>query len=143
MNKIEHYNNEAKQDATWTLPLTEPDERGKYKAIELSLHYSLGGLNYFSGATNARGYYVTGSVVELEKCPGYTMRSFMVGNGMRALVKETARKSPKAYREAVAYITPRVQDFMDKVLDAGVSPEPFKDKEVWSTALQPFHMALA
>ena len=59
--------------------------------LRTEVYYSEGGANYFSGDTNARGYYV--AVRPIKKENGCV--SFMLFTGSKSLVQEAKRFSAK------------------------------------------------
>ena len=64
--------------------------------LKIELYYALGGMNYFTGRTESRGYYLSVSPVERKGgCESYT--SF---TGTKILIKAVSRKSAKAEAEA-------------------------------------------
>lgn len=73
--------------------------------LEISLSYSLGGMNYFTGRPEGRGYYL--HVVPQERCSlesGFTSISTTCFAGVKVLLKEVKRQSKKAELEAQALI---------------------------------------
>ena len=65
--------------------------------LRTEVYYSEGGANYFSGSSNARGYYVSVKPIKIESgCV-----SFMLFSGCKKLVLESKRFSAKTL-EAVA-----------------------------------------
>src|SRR5215469_15177991 len=66
--------------------------------LEISVYYSKGGLNYFSGQTVPRGYYL--SVSPVTKRDG--MVSFTMFSGRKQLLFETARFTAKQFDRALA-----------------------------------------
>jgi hypothetical protein len=80
----------------------------KYEAIEgtnielkIQVYYSKGGMNYFQGVNEARGYYISVSPVERSTGDGYTIESSTAFSGTKKLLLEVKRLSNKAYDEAV------------------------------------------
>lgn len=65
--------------------------------LEVSVYYSKGDMNYFSGRTTPRGYYI--SVKPVTKRDG--MISFVVFSGVGQLLLETKRYSEKQFNTAV------------------------------------------
>jgi hypothetical protein len=96
----------------------------QYKHIEgnsqlkIEVYYSKGGMNYSSGNTEKRGYWL--SVKKVERTTderGITTESFMMfSGGRRAFIKEVARQSNKSYAQAVEMATPRVDELCAVVL---------------------------
>ncbi len=65
--------------------------------LKCELYYSLGGMNYFTGRTEARGYYV--SVSPVERGDGW--ESYTAFSGWKKCVVECARKGKKAEAKAL------------------------------------------
>lgn len=68
----------------------------KYNEVEVTLEYTLGGHNYFSGTRNARGYRVAFSPVN--RGNGTVSRTLLGGNwesGGYIMLEETKRKNDK------------------------------------------------
>ena len=80
------------------IELQEKTRNATHLLIEL--RYNLGGFNYFTHKQEKRGYYLSVSPVALEQRDGYTLESYTAFTGTKYLVKEVARKSTKAEREA-------------------------------------------
>ena len=68
--------------------------------LKIELYYSLGGMNYFTGRAENRGYYL--SITPVERCVsrGYTSECYTAFSGIKQLVKVVKRKSQKAEKEA-------------------------------------------
>ena len=61
--------------------------------IVVSVSYSLGGMNYFSGRKEPRGYYLSATPeTHTQNC-----RSFMAFSGTKILLEETSRFSQKRF----------------------------------------------
>lgn len=74
-------------------------------AICLETGYDEGGYNWFSGATNRRGYYLYCTPVQitphkLDNGTEYNSISQALGKGNKLLLKEVTRRSKKAEAEA-------------------------------------------
>lgn len=65
--------------------------------IKITFEYDLGGMNYFTGRSEQRGYYIT--VVPVER-DGY-MESFTAFTGAKQCILTCSRKSAKAEKEAI------------------------------------------
>lgn len=82
------------------------------KFIEIKLYYHIGGMNYFSGETLRRGYYV--SVTPIEKTN--KMRCFQSFSGSATLIKPAKRFSQKELdslavdRETIRALLEHVRD---------------------------------
>jgi len=68
------------------IPTGRPNE-----FIETSAYYLIGGANWFHGSMNARGYYLSASIVTIED--GF--KKFMLGAGVMSLVEQAGRFSQK------------------------------------------------
>ena len=68
------------------------------KYIKLYTYYKKDSMNYFTGRTEARGYYL--SVTPVERARGF--ESFVAFTGFKVLLKEVTRASKKAEAEAEA-----------------------------------------
>lgn len=68
--------------------------------IKIELYYHLGGMNYFTGKAENRGYYLSVTPVLLEG-NFITTTAF---TGIRQCIKPVARKSEKAYQTALQTI---------------------------------------
>lgn len=70
----------------------------------VSMDYDLGGINYFNGKMNERGYYLYCTPCELSNSEfngrTYTTARTLVGKGLKKLLKKVTRKSKKAEEEA-------------------------------------------
>jgi hypothetical protein len=69
--------------------------------LEVSVYYSKGGLSYFSGQVSPRGYYLSVRPVTL----GNGTVSFDLFSGVKRLLLETNRFSPKQFARAVEMAT--------------------------------------
>ncbi len=75
-------------------------ENGLWMKIEII--YSLGGMNYFSGRNEPRGYSVAFTTFEKDK--NFERYIPMSNENFRIFAKEVKRKSKKVERELVEYI---------------------------------------
>lgn len=80
--------------------------------IEVQLYYSKGGMNYFTGSTEARGFYLSVTPVSISHERGYTSRSFTAFSGIKKMVLEVARFNQKKFDE----FTPS-EDDVNELLD--------------------------
>ena len=58
----------------------------KEEFLIVNLTYQLGGVNWFTGRDEGRGFYVHVSPITEEKRDGYTMRGFSIGTGLKHLI---------------------------------------------------------
>lgn len=69
--------------------------------LKCEVFYSLGGMNYFTGKREGRGYYASVVPVERKRYEnGMVMEGFIAFTGTKILLKEVSRKSAKAEAEA-------------------------------------------
>lgn len=79
------------------LLLSLPVAEGDCTHVDVEVYYSKGGMNYFTGSVERRGYYL--SVQPLSKSTNsYSYTAF---TGIKQLVREAGRFSPKALNEFV------------------------------------------
>ena len=73
------------------------------KYIKYEVDYQKGGMNYYNGATEKRGYYLCVRIVERKPSGtnGLMYESFLMFGGTKKLLVEVARKSDKKYQEAI------------------------------------------
>ena len=81
--------------------------------LKCELYYSLGGMNYFTGRTEARGYYV--SVSPVERGDGW--ESYTAFSGRKKCVVECARKGKKAEAQALATYEAAKQEMLARFSD--------------------------
>lgn len=70
---------------------------GKNKFLKVELYYYLGGMNYFTGKYEIRGYYI--SVSPVEKVAKY--ESYMSFTGIKKCILPVDRQSKKAENNAL------------------------------------------
>lgn len=85
-------------------------EYAPHKFIEIELYYKPGGMNYFSGQSELRGYYL--GVTPVEKSNG--MSSFTAFSGTCTLINAANRFSQKKL-DALAVDRPTIQRLLDDV----------------------------
>lgn len=79
--------------------------------LQISVYYSLGGANYLSGGTNARGFYL--SVTPVNKgngCVSYTLFS-----GLKMFILPANRYSEKQFNLAIEKSAEHEQELIDAV----------------------------
>lgn len=90
------------------------DNGTQYKQLKIEVDYSLGGMNYFSGNINKRGYYLY-----LTPCTmnGTIMTSTLMGkteeSGFKIFLEETKRKSKKRQGEIYQKLESKIEDIRD------------------------------
>ena len=81
--------------------------------LKCELYYSLGGMNYFTGRTEARGYYVSVSPVER----GGGWERYTAFSGWKKCVVECARKGKKAEAKALEVYEAAKQEMLGRFED--------------------------
>jgi hypothetical protein len=85
--------------------------------LKVHVYYALGGMNYWNGKVDPRGYYLSVQRVERKSEGAYFTESFMVGSGgVRTLLLETKRKSDKAMTQAVETAKAKEVEMCDAIL---------------------------
>ncbi len=87
--------------------------------LKVEVYYHLGGMNYFSGGSEKRGYYLSVSPVTINKnnegkIVGETYTAF---TGVKFLIKEVARKSEKTFNEALTLSEDKKEELIAHVLE--------------------------
>ena len=82
-----------------SLPLAETAQSKEKEAncIEVTVRYALGGINYFSGDRDPRGYYL--GATPLTRREGFT--SFVMFSGIKVLLQPADRFSEKVLHSLV------------------------------------------
>lgn len=91
------------------------------KFVKFTVVYSKGGLNYFTGKEEKRGYWVSVSVVEKETINGITVESVTIHSaaaGFKRFLLEVKRDSQKSFNQAVAIAESMQVELVDKILNA-------------------------
>jgi hypothetical protein len=89
---------------------------GTNKSLKVHLFYNKGGMNYFHGKEEKRGYYLSVQPVEIKQCDGYQMETSIAFSGAKRLILEVKRQSDKAYNQAVAMHNEELTDLKEYVL---------------------------
>jgi len=81
--------------------------------LEVSVYYTKGGANYFSGGTTQRGYYLSVTpVTKSERSVSFTMFS-----GFKHLLLETQRYTDKQFNRAVDMAKDHRESLIAKVVE--------------------------
>ena len=81
--------------------------------LKIELHYSKGGMNYFSYQQERRGYYLMVTPVERKGI----MEGFIAFSGIKKLLKEVKRQSAKAEAEAESMVEQNEHELIEYVLN--------------------------
>lgn len=68
----------------------------KEEFLIVSLNYQLGGVNWFTGRDEGRGFYIHVSPITEEKRDGHTMRGFTIGSGLKSMAQPAKAFSQKS-----------------------------------------------
>lgn len=72
------------------------------KELKIEVYYDKGGMNYFSGKVDPRGYWVSVRAVERDiRDNGICVESYPIMSGVRHFIKPVNRYSEKTYQDAV------------------------------------------
>jgi len=83
------------------------------RVVEIEVNYSLGGMNYFTGVLERRGYYLHCTPVRyMDRGKVYTAFT-----GVKELILEVKRKSKKAEQKAKEMAVEREQVLLDHVCE--------------------------
>lgn len=80
----------------WSHPVINNSE---VNTIDVEVYYSKGGMNYFTGKVEPRGYYMQASPVKVEKRNGYEITTYTAFTGIKNLISETKRFGKKAFED--------------------------------------------
>ena len=91
------------------------------KYLKFEVFYEKGGMNYFNGQTEKRGYYGSVRVVERkDEGRGYISESFMMFSGTKVLLLEVGRKNDKKYQESIELFKDYEQRLKEHILQKEV-----------------------
>jgi len=71
------------------------------KVIEVKIAYDIGGMNYFTGSVEKRGYYLHATPMDVVKSGDYVTKTMTAFSGYKILVLEVKRKSKKQEEKAI------------------------------------------
>jgi hypothetical protein len=69
--------------------------------LKVQLYYNKGGMNYFTGRSEARGVYLSVTPVSVSKGEGYSSESCTAFSGFKKLLFECARFNAKQFESYV------------------------------------------
>jgi hypothetical protein len=98
---------------TKTLLIDIVDPTTQYNALEVSIFYDEGGMNYFTSQVNKRGFYASVLPTLVRKQNGYTSRTITMFEGAKVLLLETSRFSQKKL-DSIDFNDNRVHDLVRK-----------------------------
>lgn len=116
---IEKRRKEKKDEVSIWYVLDKPI--ANYGDVEVSVYYSLGGYNYYTGNKKPRGYYLSMQPCNLVSLGNdmYTQESTLMGDFMRTgtLLEETTRFNAKRFKELSQYAYNTSNDKVVEILD--------------------------
>lgn len=80
--------------------------KDRYNTMEIEVSYSMGGINYLSGNSSARGYYIHFSPVTISD----KFRQYALGSGHKDLLQEATRYSEKVLNQWADKIRPMAKE---------------------------------
>jgi hypothetical protein len=89
------------------------------KFVKFQVVYSKGGMNYFNGKVEKRGYWVSVSVINQEIINGITIESVVLCSaaaGFKRFLLEVKRDSQKSFDQAIAIAESMQIELIDKIL---------------------------
>lgn len=94
----------------------EPIE-GSNKQLKIEVFYDKGGMNYFNGKNEPRGYWLSMRQVERKvEDHGVVIESYGMFSGAKTFLKEVKRFSQKTYEDAVILAEEKMADLKLHVL---------------------------
>lgn len=86
--------------------------------LKIECYYNKGGMNYFTGSVEKRGYYVSVCPVEIVKSDnGILSVSYTAFTGIKKLLFEVNRKSAKSLEKAVTMAKEQERELIDYVMN--------------------------
>lgn len=89
----------------------------KANNLHIHLYYSLGGMNYFTGRPEGRGYYLSVSPVSRSDQNGIVCESYTAFTGTKRLLLPCQRKSAKNEGEALKLVDEQREVLIRHVLE--------------------------
>jgi hypothetical protein len=110
--------------------------------LKIKVYYDKGGMNYYSGGTNKRGYYLSVTPVQIERQGNNVMiESYTAFSGIKKLILEVERQSPKSAEKAKELAESSISELKQYVLNQMIErgeipqalpmpePEPMPDED--------------
>lgn len=87
------------------------------QTLEVSFYYHLGGMNYFTGNSERRGFYLSVCPVQVTKIGNnIRVKSYTAFSGIKECVMEAKRYSEKVYQEAITLSKEKEEELIKYVL---------------------------
>lgn len=104
--------------------LVQQDDFGDGKVLQVKVSYQLGGLNYWTYKTDARGYWMHVQPMRISRGDGYATQRYTPTDGFRLLLAEASRFSQTGLEKAQAAAAKRLatdQALKDRVAVAAAT----------------------
>ncbi len=83
----------------------------KYNTLEITVSYVVGGMNYFTGNVNPRGYAINFNPMNVvDRGNGFLSRSFMMGSSKGIILGEAKRYSEKDLAKWASSVEPLLEE---------------------------------
>lgn len=82
--------------------LVRQDDLGDGKVLRVTVSYQLGGINYWTYKTDARGYWMHVQPMRISRGDGYATQHYTPTDGFRFLLTEASRFSQSGLEKARA-----------------------------------------
>lgn len=86
-------------------------------SIKTEVYYNKGGMNYFSGRAEERGYYLSVSPVKREEIGNIVTECYTAFSGVKMLILPVKRQSDKAYQQAVELAKEKEPALRQRIID--------------------------
>lgn len=102
--------------------------------LKIQVYYDKGGMNYFSGGVNKRGYYLSVTPVQIERQGNNVMiESYTAFSGIKKLILEVERQSPKSAekaKELAESSIPELKQYvLNQMIERGEIPQDMPNPE--------------
>jgi hypothetical protein len=96
--------------------------------LKIEVYYDKGGMNYFSGGVDKRGYYLSVTPVQIERKENNVMiESYTAFSGVKKLILEVERQSGKSAQKAkelAEYLIPELKQYvLNQMTEKGQIPQ--------------------
>lgn len=90
---------------------------GSNKELKIEVYYDKGGMNYFNGKNEPRGYWLSMRQVEVQRTDrSIVIESYGMFSGAKMFLNEVKKKSDKAYQLALSMAEEKIPELKAHVL---------------------------
>lgn len=90
---------------------------GSDKELKIEVYYDKGGMNYFNGKNEPRGYWLSMRQVHVERTErSIVIESYGMFSGAKVFLKEVKRYSQKTYEDAIILAEEKMAELRTHVL---------------------------